>query len=382
MCVVVVAATAVFAPSSARPEVRTPPISFRHACTEGQRVKIAAVGDLLFHNALQIKALAVGGSYRQFWGPVAQVLVEASVVYGNLEGTVAEGVAFRTRLVVDPGRTVRTAVYGVPDQKLNFNYHASLVDDLVASGFKVVSTANNHALDRGGVGVDRTLAALRQKGLGVTGTRASDDLTGEMSAMVRAHGTTVAFLACTAFTNWPDEHGQVLGCYHQRDEVLAAIRKLASNPIVDAVVLTPHWGIEGTHTPEDRQRLLAREAVEAGATVIVGTHPHVLQPWEKITADDGREALVIYSTGNFISGMTALEARHGIIAMISLVKIRGGKMHLAAAQYVQTFVSAAPWYRVAEDRGASATMLPAANRVTARDAGRGSLPCTVPAAFN
>jgi poly-gamma-glutamate capsule biosynthesis protein CapA/YwtB (metallophosphatase superfamily) len=344
-------------------------IAFSQACANGQRLTIAAVGDLLFQHSLEKEALQPGHSYAQFWNRVAGVLAKADIAYANLEGTVADGVAFGDRLVPDPGRSADNGVYGAPDWTINFNYHPSLLKDLVASGFKVVSTGNNHAFDRGTIGVDRTIANLRLAGLAFTGTRASAVAANGYGVLTAARGMTVAWLSCTALVNRPQEPSdQILRCYDQRAQVLAEIGRLAADPTVDAVVFAPHWGLEEDTQPEDRQRELARQVVQAGAILVVGSHPHVLQPWEKLTMADGREALVIYSNGNFISGMLRPEQRRGDIALIELVKTgEHAKSSIAAAGYVATRMELAPGHRVVLDRGSPPSALPRDNQVAAHD---------------
>ena len=332
----------------------------------GQRLTIAATGDLLFHRPLEQEALTPTGRYRDFWKPVASLLANADLTYANFEGTAADGVTTGLDIVKDPGRTWNNRVYTAPPNELSYNYHPSLIDDLIDSGFDVVSTANNHALDRGGIGIDRTVANFEQRGLAFTGTRPRDLEDRPFSIVTKVKGLNVAWLACTFDTNgFPDRHGQVLHCFTQRDQVLGEIRRLAANPEIDAVMLTPHWGIEGSPTPEKRQRDLAQEAIEAGATAIVGTHPHVQGPWEKLTAKDGREGLVIYSTGNFISNQRHTEQRMGEIALIELTKESGAaKMRVTAAGFVQTWVDITDVHRVTEAaRAVVARPLPAGNRV-------------------
>ena len=340
-------------------------IAFVHECDVGQRVRLAAVGDLLFHNTLEKEALAEGGSYRQFWNPVQSAFDDSDIVYGNLEGTVANDIALGGLEVREPGRRADT-VYAVPDWLFNFNYHPSLIDDLIASGFKIVSTANNHALDRGILGVARTIDNLRSRGLKFSGTSKGPEIDGPFSTSVQIKGFRLAFVACTAFTNAPDSPAtHVLRCYDQRERLISEIRKLSADATIDAVIFTPHWGIEYAAIPDTRQRTLARDAVKAGADLIIGTHPHTLQPWEKIEVD-GREALVIYSTGNFISGMQSTSARRGIIVLVWFVKLRpNGKALLASAGYIQTRVEFPP-YRVTEDKSNTDPILPPPNRLTLR----------------
>jgi hypothetical protein len=173
----------------------------------------------------------------------------------------------------------------------------------------------------------------------------------------------------------PDPRAQVLGCFGPRGEpavaVLDEIRRLAADREVDAVILTPHWGSEYQQYPDPSQRRLAREAIEAGAAAVIGSHPHVLQPWERYEARDRREGLVIYSSGNFISGQLRIEQRSGLISLLEFTREAGGRTRLTAAGYVPTWVEfASPW-RVVENAGPASPaalgltmhLLPPANRV-------------------
>lgn len=352
-------------------------MTFRAGCEPAERITIAAVGDLLFHNALQRQALVPGASYRQFWRTLEPVLTGADLTYGNLEGPVAEGISSMGSATRDPGRRWDGNVYGAARGALNFNYHRSLVADLTQSGFDVVSTANNHAADRGMLGMDRTVDALEDGGLPFSGTRhraAYADR--KWAATTRAHGFTVAWIACTYSTNgMPDPKKQALNCYRDREKIFEEIRWNAADPDVDAVILTPHWGIEKSPTPLASDRAYARAAIEAGAAAVIGTHPHVLQGWDKVTAEDGREGLVIYSTGNFISNQVSDDQRTGIVALVELSRrVSGGKAEVSAAGFVPTWVErgrhSVSEMRIDRSRGARAftaslRRLPTGNHVTA-----------------
>ncbi len=353
-------------------------IHFDNACRSGTRITVAAVGDLLFHAALQRQALARNGSYAGFWQPVQSILDAADLTYGNLEGAVAAGVSAGGRAVADPGRRLDGRVYSARVNEFLFNYHPSLIADLKDSGFDVVSTANNHAGDRGALGVDGTIDALEDGGVAFTGTRRRDerDLR-PWSAVVEAKGVRIAFLACTYGTNGGiDRTGQILNCYRDRDQVMGEIGWLSEDPGVDAVILTPHWGAENVSNPLPSDRAYARAAIEAGAAAVIGAHPHVLQPWEKIVTAAGREGLAIYSTGNFISNQPWTPNRSGVIALLEFTKARDGKAALTATGFVPTWVAReGSGHRVTElrpgQRGTAGALaatlrrLPAGNRVSA-----------------
>ena len=353
-------------------------MTFRSGCTTGERIVIAAVGDLLFHNALQRQALTREGTYTDFWRSLTPVLSGAELTYGNLEGPAAYGVALSGRTVKDPGRVWDGNVYGAPRGSLVFNFHPSLIGELKASGFDVVSTANNHAADRGSIGIERTIEALDAAALAFTGTKRRDaDASHRWAVKTRAGDMTVAWIACTYSTNgMPDRHDQALNCYTDRDKVFEEIRWNAQDPDVDAVIVTPHWGIEKSPEPKRSDRVYARDAIEAGASAVVGTHPHVLQGWEKITASDGRDGLVVYSTGNFISNQVSDDQRTGIIALVELTRVSSTRAEVSAAGFIPTWVQRGPHrvdeMRIDQQRGARAfspslRRLPVGNHVAASD---------------
>ncbi len=313
-------------------------LHFSGACSAGDRLTVAAVGDLLFHKKLQAQAYSKNSSFKRFFTPVLKVLKGADLTYGNLEGPAARGVGPNGRAVKDPGKRLGV-VYGAPLKSLAFNYHPSVVADLKESGFDVLSTANNHSMDRGALGADRTVDTLRKAGLPFTGSRKRSDAPGPWHVITKAKGFTVAWLGCTYSTNGiPDPKNQILHCYKQKGEILSEIKALRADSEMDAIFLTPHWGVENRHKPGARQKDLARAAIEAGATAVFGAHPHVLQPWEKVVAADEREGLVVYSAGNFISNQRQTAERAGIIAVVELVRPVGGKARLAAAGYIPTWV--------------------------------------------
>ncbi len=315
-------------------------LTFDATCAAGDRVVIAAVGDLLFHDALQAQALRPGRDFQAFFQPVLPILLGSDLTYGNLEGPLAAGVRPGGMATRDPGRRLDGIVYGRTGDALIFNYHPSLALDLKAVGFSVVSTANNHAADRGPLGIERTIEALATADLAYSGTRKRGNTNARWSTITRANGFAVAWLACTFDLNgMPDPSGQVLNCYADSSmPLLAEVRRLAADRTIDAIIVTPHWGTEGSPTPRPADRKLARDLIEAGASAIIATHPHRLQPWEKIRARNGREGLVVYSTGNFISNQDLPDQRTGVIALLEISRPAGERARLTAAGFVPTYV--------------------------------------------
>lgn len=297
-------------------------------------VTVAAVGDIMAHRAVQRDAAANG--YANHYASVASFLRRADLTIGNLETPVAQNTLPGGRETTSPPQSVfDDRVYsGYP----TFNAHPNLVSALKGAGFDVLQTANNHALDRGPAGVDRTLAAIHAQGLGATGTRSRAEPSAPWATLTRAGGKRIAVLACTFSVNGlADPNHQALRCFSQQAEVLSTIAALAQSSSVDAVLFTPHWGTEYSHTPTNQQRRLARAALDAGAAAVIGTHPHVLQPIEAYTTSDGRPGFIAYSMGNFISSQWSVARRNSAILFFDLVR-SGGQLVARAPRYLPTRV--------------------------------------------
>ncbi|KTD16002.1 capsule biosynthesis protein [Legionella lansingensis] len=274
-------------------------------------VHIIAVGDILLHGKLQQKGLEKG--FSTVWLAVMPQLSKADITYGNLEGPVAEMLNRRGNETSEP----KQAYTSYP----MFNYPPSLLSALKLSGFDVLSTANNHTLDRYGKGVDKTIAALHANQIAFTGTRRqnSQDV---WFAETTVNNVSIAWLACTQDTNGiADTHRQVLLCYRDKQQVLNLISELSQK--YDAVIVTPHWGVEYQGKPNRGQQQLAKEFAEAGALAILGSHPHCIQPFAWLTTKTGKKVFVAYSLGNFISNQGSLKNRASGLLSLYLQKQDG-----------------------------------------------------------
>jgi hypothetical protein len=317
-------------------------LRFAGACEPGKRVTLAFGGDLLLHHELQQQAYAVEEGAAVLWTGIADLLAEPDLTYLNLEGPMGAGLDRDFLEVEDPGRKFDRVVYTAYPR---FNYHASIAKDLVAAGIDIVSTANIHALDRGPLGVDRTIAALRQAKLPFVGTQEAGELARNYT-VTEVDGLEIAWIACTQTTNQiPDDFGQVMRCGNgaviedQIRRLRATGRYHKREPKVDAVIVTPHWGKEYSHTPREADQQLAQRFIEAGAIAVIGSHPHVVQPWAKLQAEDGREGLVMYSLGNFASHQVELSRRSSLLLYVDLVETADGTLRIAGVRYVPLHVT-------------------------------------------
>ena len=244
------------------------------------RLTLVAVGDILMHQDVKQAAAQAEGGFPALWADLVPLFQGADMAFGNLETPVAPG----------------TGRPGVPFQ---FNAPESLPAALRASGFTVLSTANNHAFDQGPKGVRETLERLRAERLVTIGS-GEDQPQAEALQIIERQGFRVAFLGYTDIFNLDLNHRATEPWVRPMDlePALAAVH--AARQQADLVVLSVHWGNEYQHLPTKRQRDLARALIGAGCDVILGHHPHVLQPVEQVEVE-GRKGLVAFSLGNFIS---------------------------------------------------------------------------------
>lgn len=323
-------------------------IAFEKPCADATRVRVAAVGDVLLHDMFQKWAATQKEGFYAALDPVSDIIRSADIAFANLEGPAAEGVASNGKAVRAPATRYDKNVYrGYP----MFNYHPSIVTDLKRAGFDVLLTANNHALDRHQLGADKTIEAIKAAGLAYTGTRHRDAMNAPWYVVtpVKVGNATynIGWLGCAYGTNGvPDKANQVLKCYDQRDEVLENIRTLAKRADVHAIFFTPHWGNEYQHRPDEKQAALAKDALEAGATAVIGTHPHVIQPIEKYVTKDGRETVIAYSLGNFVSNQIGLPRLSSAILLLALGTDGKGKLQMASIGWVPLRMQVRGGFRV------------------------------------
>lgn len=297
----------------------TSKIVFAQSGLPGKRIVIAAVGDILMHQSLQEKAARYG--FESLWRQAIPYFKRADIVYGNLEGPVAQGVSKTGRLIKDPGHRFDNNVYSSFPR---FNVHPNLVLALKKSGFNVLSFANNHSLDRFGVGVDRTIENLKRGGLQTVGAK-KKSTSSPWYTIIRKNGFVIAWIACAQDTNGIKDHGkQILYCYKKQDQkiIFQNINRLKNK--VDAIIVSPHWGVQYKQQPTSKQVRFAKQLLNAGALAIIGSHPHCLQPMKKYITRDGRETFIAYSLGNFVSYQGTPKNRATVILYLGLRKTKQG----------------------------------------------------------
>lgn len=295
-------------------------LTYSTACSAtNNQATFSFVGDVLIHKALYLAVTGGTKQFSQLWNKTDPLIQKASFSVANLEGPSAMGIDSRGKDRGDIGFVYDGEVYS--GTNFMFNYHPRIMTNLKNSGYDLIQTANNHAMDRFSIGVDKTIDAAREADLLYTGTVKSNEPNSPFYTITQVNSINVAFIACTEFSNVPDNSSQVHPCITQK--LVTLIKQLSTRPTVDAVFVLPHWGVEYSNTPASHQKEWARRYLEAGATAVIGGHPHVLQPWEKYTTTNGRETLILYSLGNFVAGQGAMTKKTGTVAYVGLSKLNG-----------------------------------------------------------
>ena len=182
------------------------------------------------------------------------------------------------------------------DKQFTFRVDPGYVKILQEMGIDVVTVANNHALDYGTDALSDTFQTLDNAGIAYVG--AGDNLErASQPYVIKAGGKTFGFLAASRVipeVSWNIDNRQPgMLCTYDSAELCNAIQK--AKETCDYVVVYVHWGIERENTPQDYQRQLGKAYIDAGADMVIGAHPHVLQGIEYYNGKP-----IVYSLGNYI----------------------------------------------------------------------------------
>ncbi len=242
---------------------------------------------------------------------------------------VADKIAAADLAYINQETIIANDEYEISGSNLNFNSPTELGDEIVDLGFDIINMSNNHALDKGVDGLRATLDYWDRKvseaetPLHVIGAyRDEADMANYRISEV--NGMTIGYLAYTENLNGyslPSDTSMLLPQTSETTLIERQIKEL--DGMVDAVVVSAHWGVEDTHVVSDSVKSLANNMIEWGADVIIGTHSHTLETMEYITREDGSQGFVFYSLGNFISAQTDSFNMVGGMAEFELKKSGG-----------------------------------------------------------
>jgi len=244
-------------------------------------VTLVAVGDILLDRGVARKIERYGNGYP--FAHVEDFLTTADIAFGNLEGPLTEK---------------------CEEVKKRYRFRANqrYLSALIRGGFDVLSLANNHSTDCGQVGLLETmhnlkLAGIRWCGAGITREAA------ESVTVIERNGVKIGFVGFSEFL--PEYSSSTTIRARIADASYESVRSgvYAARQHADVVIASFHWGAEYTSRPREREKKLAQWAVEAGADLVLGHGPHVVQGMQTFMTRSGdvtRRSLVAYSLGNFV----------------------------------------------------------------------------------
>ena len=244
-------------------------------------ITFVAFGDLLAHEPIYRYGMQHGGSFDYLFENVQDIIDSSDVAIINQE----------TPLTDDPSMVSDYPRFGTP-----VNVGQAVVD----AGFDVVTCATNHALDRGAEGVTFTKRFFDSNRVTCLGIQAVDEKEEQPYAVIQRNGVRFALFNFTYGTNGiriPDENPNMVHLFPEEEAPAEKLqdRIAQAKSEADMVIVFAHWGTEYAQEPDDFQQRWTQVFLESGVDVVVGTHPHVLQPYELLTADDGHQMLVYYS---------------------------------------------------------------------------------------
>ncbi len=292
-------------------------------------VTLAAVGDIMCHHYMLLDAYDAKEKTYDFHSMLADIapyLSAADLTVGNLETPVA-GEAYS---------------YSGSEGTLIFNAPLTFLDALQDAGFDVLTLANDHLLDKGWEGMRLTLDHLDAYEIAHTGAYRSQEER-DTPCIVNVKGVRIGIIAATYGVNirketLPKDIRDV--AYSELDvETVGKDIQAARDAGADFVIVFPHWGTERSTKVTKEQEKMAQALADAGADLILGSHPHVTQKAEYLTSADGRQVLCFYSLSNFISNMYAPQADSGYIAYVTLKKSPDGTTRLVSASALPVAVS-------------------------------------------
>lgn len=294
-------------------------------------IKIAAVGDILmWANQIRSARTSYGRySFDYMFKEVAPILKDADLTIGNLETTLSGREKYYQR--------VNTEIGGP-----SFNCPDELAETLKRSGFDALTTANNHCMDRGIDGLKRTLDILDKAGIYHTGTfRSYEESTSKL--IVKVKGIKIGIIACTYGTNGYELPKQEAWAVNYIGEnILPQVYKVKKE--ADLAIVCMHLGVEFTSEVVNSQRYWTQQFFEHGADIILGVHPHVIQPmmFKRVIDIDGieKDRFVAYSLGNFISDLLTedIYTITGMILNLEVAKNAAGNTVVTNVEYIPTWV--------------------------------------------
>lgn len=281
------------------------------------KVTLVAVGDNLIHNTLITAGEQEDGSldYTSLYANIKPEIEKADIAVIDQE-TILGGSSFEYT--------------GYP----LFNSPWEIGDAAIDAGFDIFNCATNHTMDMGWAGIEKELEYFSGKenvvALGIN----EDERDYNSITYYEKNSITFALLNYTFGTNGiplPEDKPWCVNLL-DKDKVTADIKEAREN--ADVVIVFPHWGTENSHDVSDYQKEYTQLFSDLGVDIVIGCHPHVLQPVEWVTNEStGKKMIVYYSLGNFISHQIELDQLCGGMAQLTIEK-HGDEIEISSVKLV------------------------------------------------
>lgn len=272
---------------------------------EVKEVTIVVAGDNLIHSrVIQSGKTSDGYDYTAMYAPIKEVIESHDLAIINQE----------TVLINDASRYSGYPCFGSP---------TAIGDAVIDAGFDIVLHSTNHVWDKGVDGVLDSIHFWQEHDMPYVGVRENEE--DPRVIIVEENGIKIALCNYTYSTNGiviPNDLKYMVNMLYDKDAMLADLQYAEEN--ADITIVFPHWGVEYNHGVTEDQRQMAQFMADNGADIIVGTHPHVIEPVERITNADGKEVLVYWSLGNFISNQDEVPRMLGLLAEIIIRQDESG----------------------------------------------------------
>ncbi len=259
-------------------------------------VSLVMVGDSLIHSALYADARTDSGyDFRPMLSELKPIVSNYDLAFYNQESILG-------------GEELGLSSYPA------FNSPYEVGDAFLDAGFNIVSLANNHTLDRGEEAILNSVSYWKSKNVMFHGSASSFEERNQIKVMQK-NGIRYALLSYTDYTNdIPVPRGkEYLVNLYSEEQVKKDVEALQGK--TDVIMVSMHFGEEYSQTVSDRQRQIANYLASLGVHIVIGHHPHVVEPTEMIG-----NTLVIYSLGNFISAQRGVDRLSGLMYSLNIIK--------------------------------------------------------------
>lgn len=268
---------------------------------EDAAVSFLLFGDNLIHQPIYTYGLNHGGNFDFLYEHVRERIAESDIAVINQE----------TPLVENPAEYGDYPRFGTPIQ---------VGEAMARAGFDVATCATNHALDRSAGGVNTTKEFFISRDMICLGIQTEAEKERKPYEIIRRKGASFALFNYTYGTNGnalPEGYPDMVHLLEDEAQIREDLKDAREE--ADFVIVFVHWGTEGATEPDDFQKEWTNVFLESKVDVVVGSHPHAVQPFEMLQGKDGHQMLVYYSLGNFVSAQPEKSCEKGAAAVFTAV---------------------------------------------------------------